>query len=254
MRPTHCALWIVATFVLALDPARALGQGGTDPCRPIRGPLPVVISEEGTYCLTSSLDTTMRQGIAIRITANNVVLDLNGFILHGLADRETTTATGVFAGSPQNITVRNGTIRGFYEGVSMVAQNVTVEHVRADRNTFVGIGVSGAGTVIRKNHVIETGGTTIAPNLGPGAAILASGPSPRVLDNDVTGFPGTPSSRVTGILFIGGGGVAVNNRLVSVARGIEFGGFVPSNGTYRDNLTFDVATPYTGGIDAGNNR
>lgn len=255
MRTTHRSLSLLAALALAFIPAPALGQDGAGTCRPIRGPLPVVIAEEGRYCLTSSLSTTMRQGIAIWITVDNVVLDLNGFKLEGLADRETTTAMGVFAGSPQNITVRNGTIRGFRYGTSLLAQNVTVEHVRADRNTFVGIQAAGAGMLIRNNQVIETGGTTIAPNLGPGFGIMVSGPSPRVLNNDVTGFPGEPSSRITGIFLSGGGGVVVNNRIVSVARGIDFSQvFVPSNGTYRDNLTFDVVTPYSGGIDAGNNR
>ena len=48
------------------------------------------------------------------------------------------------------------------------------------------------------------------------------------------------------------GGLAVNNRITQADKGIAYG--VGSTGKYRDNLTFDVATPYSGGTDIGNNN
>jgi hypothetical protein len=39
--------------------------------------------------------------------------------------------------------------------------------------------------------------------------------------------------------------------LARADRGIEF---LASTGKYRDNLTFDVTTPFSGGTDAGNNN
>ena len=248
-------VWLLVVLALVSSPVPALGAGGIGNCRPIPAPLPAVITEEGVWCLTSNLGTAMLRGIAVWIKADNVVLDLNGFILEGLADRETTTAMGVFAGGQQNVTIRNGTIRGFYYGTSLVGANITVEGIRADRNTFTGIGVTGAGTLIRDNKVIATGGTGISiPGVAPAVGIQVSGPAPRVLNNDVTGIPNEASAKATGIFLIGLGGVVVNNRIVFMDRGIEFGGFVASDGKYRDNVTFDVVTPYIGGRDAGNNH
>ena len=175
MDTTRRYVCLLVVLALASIPVPALSASEPANCRPIPAPLPAVITDEGVYCLTGNLGTSMRQGIAVWIKADNVVLDLNGFILEGFTDRATTTATGVFAGGQQNITIRNGTIRGFNYGISMVVSNGTVEGIRADRNTFVGIGVTGAGTVIRNNQVVATGGTTVL-TFGP-FGITASGPA-----------------------------------------------------------------------------
>ncbi|MND06164.1 hypothetical protein D3C83_273880 [compost metagenome] len=52
---------------------------------------------------------------------------------------------------------------------------------------------------------------------------------------------------VTGVLVVG-------NRIAFVDTGIEFSTATVSEGTYRDNLTVAVGTPYIGGTDAGNNH
>jgi hypothetical protein len=253
--------YVGSLIVLALvSSPPPMPAGATNPnCRPVSVPLPAIISEAGVYCLAGNVGTSMLQGIAILIQADNVVLDLNGFVLEGFADRARTTAIGVFAGGfgspPQNVTVRNGTIRGFHYGVTLIVSNGTVESIRADRNTFVGITVGGVDTVIRNNQVVATGGTGIVvgiPGLSAAKGIQASGPAPRVLNNDVTGIPNEASAKATGIFLTALGGLVVNNRIVSVERGIEF--FGAAGGKYRDNLTFDVVTPYTGGTDAGNNH
>lgn len=255
MDRTQRFVWLLVVLALASSPSLSLASTASGTCRPITAPLPAIITEGGVHCLTGNLGTPMLQGIAVWIKADNVVLDLNGFILDGLADRGTTTAIGVFAGGQQNVTVRNGTVRGFYNAISIVGSNTTIEGIRADRNTFVGISVTGDGTVVRGNQIIATGGTGISvQGLFPVRGIQVSGPAPRVLNNDVTGIPNGPNAKATGITLIGVGGLVVNSRIVSVERGIEFGGFVFSDGKYRDNLTYDVATPYSGGTDAGNNH
>ena len=60
------------------------------------------------------------------------------------------------------------------------------------------------------------------------------------------------------------GALVVNNRITSVRNndvfahlgtGIDFSVTAPgSTGKYRDNVTFDVTTPFTGGTDIGNNN
>lgn len=248
---------LIISFGFFLSSPGVVGADDFRACRPISAPLPAEITDAGTYCLSGNLSTSMLRGAAIFIRASNVVLDLNGFILEGLANREETTAAGVtndFFAKPQDITIRNGTVRGFFEGVGLWGSNVTVEGIRADRNSAMGIRVTGDGAVIRGNQVVAPGGTRVGGSLFfPARGIFVAGSAPRVLNNDVTGIRNDVSATATGIVLRGVGGLVINNRIVTVERGIEFSGMA-SDGKYRDNLTFDVVTPYIGGTDAGNNH
>src|SRR5438093_8537146 len=89
---------------------------------------------------------------------NNVVLDLNSFKLGGLSAGPGTQATGIFASNRQNLTIKNGTIRGFLRGILLIdsgaSQGHIVEDIRADQNTVIGIQVEGAGTIVRNNQVV----------------------------------------------------------------------------------------------------
>ena len=81
--------------------------------------LPAVITVQGIHCFTGDLSTAQTSGNAIDIQTNNVVLDLNGFKLGGLAAGTGTHATGIHALNRQNITIKNGTIRGFSTGITL---------------------------------------------------------------------------------------------------------------------------------------
>src|SRR5262245_47728812 len=103
------------TVTLGASPAR----GETVNCTPITS-LPAVITVQGIYCLTGNLNTAITSGTAITIDANNVVLDLNGFKLGGLAAGPGTLAFGIRAVNRANITIKNGTVRGFFYGISLI--------------------------------------------------------------------------------------------------------------------------------------
>lgn len=248
---------LIISFGSFLSSPEGVGADDFRACRPISAPLPAEITETGKYCLSGNLSTSMLGGAAIFIRASNVVLDLNGFVLEGLANHEDTSAAGVtndFFARPQDITIRNGTVRGFFEGIGLWGSNVTIEGIRADRSSFRGIRVNGDGAVIRDNQVTATGGTRVGGSLFfPARGIAVGGSAPRVLNNDVTGIRNDVSAKATGIELGGVGGLVINNRIVTVERGIEFIG-AASDGKYRDNLTVDVVTPYIGGTDAGNNH
>ena len=49
------------------------------------------------------------------------------------------------------------------------------------------------------------------------------------------------------------GGLAVNNRITEADIGIDYA-TANSEGKYRDNLTFGVTTPFTGGTAVGTNN
>ena len=169
-----------------------------------------------------------------------------------------TQTFGIFALDRQNITIKNGTIRGFFTGIFLpntgASQGHVVEDIRADQNTSVGISVDGSGNIVRNNQVVRTGGCTTpcGPN-ADAAGIQVGGAGPRVLNNNVITVTKAGTGVAWGILVTGAiGALVVNNRITEADRGIEYLG--GSTGKFRDNVTFDVTTPYTGGTNIGNNN
>ena len=247
------SLLVLLALVLGAAPARA----ETVNCTHITA-LPAVITVPGVYCLTGNLATPMTSGHAIDIQTNNVVLDLNGFILGGLAAGLGTTTDGVFASDRQNITITNGTISGFATAIRLqdsgASQGHVVENIRAVQNRATGVFVQGTGNIVRNNQVVATGGTTTyGTNVGA-TGIWVGGAGPRVLNNDVINTVKQGTGVARGIYFSGAtGGLAVNNRITVADLGIGFS-TVGGTGKYRDTLTFGVTTPFTGGTDAGNNN
>ncbi len=93
---------------------------------------PVTITQPGSYILTSNLTSTSETVGIIEIQASNVTLDLNGFAIIG---PKTCTGSGVSlnctlpsmgadgiiaSGTINNITVKNGSVRGFEDGVAII--------------------------------------------------------------------------------------------------------------------------------------
>lgn len=257
IRSKVVACFSFAFFGLALGTVSA--QAETIRCKAI-DVVPTTISAPGVYCLKSNRNTNIATGYAITIDANNVVLDLNGFRLNGSASGNGALTTGIFALNRRNVTVKNGTVEGYYVGIALLGfpsltEGYVVEDIRAVQNFGQGIEVQGRGATIRNNHVVSTGGSTaFGPNYS-GAGIVARGIGARVLNNDVITVIklGTGSGATTGIAFPDiptTDGLAVNNRITGTEVGIEIQG----SGKFRDNLTSDVVTPFLGGTDAGNNN
>jgi nitrous oxidase accessory protein NosD len=274
------SLFIFLSFALT-------AQAETTQCTPITH-LPFIISTQGIYCLVGHLDTNITTGAAIAILTNNVVLDLNGFKIGGLAAGPGTQAAGIAAYQKKNITVRNGTVRGFYNGVFLedappyiTSQGHLIEGIRADMNTTAGILVHGRGNIIRDNQVVDTGGTATSTNHST-FGIDVWGPGARVIHNSVYQTVQTGTGMARGIyvaqapgsvveknkignmdLVIGTAtshGIRVyesldvlvaSNIITRMHYGINYD--LPSTGKYRDNLTQNVSFSYTGGTDAGNN-
>jgi hypothetical protein len=133
---------IVASPVCAVAGVVDIGQNTT---------FPYVISKPGSYRLTSDLIVSSTTTDAIDIQAPNVSLDLNGFTIRGpvtctgqvpnlTCSASGLSQEGINAGNEPNITVRNGTVRGFAGfGVALGGDGGRVEDVSVFENTFVGI-------------------------------------------------------------------------------------------------------------------
>src|SRR5262245_22555644 len=180
----------LALTALAICSAATRADAETVNCTAITS-VPYTISAQGVYCFTGNLATAMTSGNAITIATSNVTLDMNGFKLGGLAAGLGTSTVGIFANQQQNITIRNGIVRGFLHGIHIqdnppftTSQGHVVEDVLADQNTFIGMQIEGHGCVLRRNQVVASGGTTLADDA---AGILIIGSDNDVLDNGVAG-------------------------------------------------------------------
>lgn len=114
-----------------------------------------IISQPGSYYLTTNIAGVSGKN-GIEITANNVTLDLNGFVMQGASSLD-----GIFIPNAQkNITVRNGTISGWGDygvpgtqstGVEVYpvlpySANIVLERLNVSGANF-GISLDGYGVV-----------------------------------------------------------------------------------------------------------
>ena len=161
-----------------------------DNCTGFITSLPAVISTQGTWCFKQDLATAISSGQVITIATNNVTIDCNNFKLGGLAAGVATQASGIFANNRQNVTIRNCSIRGFFAGVQLqggtTSGNAIVDN-RFDGNTCISIYVGGDGSLVQRNRVFDTGGSTMQTNAYGIYAVA----SVDVVDNTVSGVIAT---------------------------------------------------------------
>ena len=187
---------LIAVIILATAGASARAE--TVDCTPVTS-LPATIGAQGIYCLTGNLATSQTSGSAITIGANNVTLDLNGWKVGGQAAGTSTQVIGIYSGA-NNVTIKNGIVRGFSRGIQLTGRGATVQGVTADQNTTYGIVVTGQGSVVQGNQVVDTGGSTQAANVNA-IGIFAGGSGSLVQNNLVSGLTATGSSSEYGVYF-----------------------------------------------------
>ena len=207
--------------------------------------LPAVITQQGIYCLKKDLSTSITSGFAITIDTSNVTIEMNGYKLGGLSAGNNTQAYGIYANSRQNITIRNGTIRGFLHNVSLVGSGSghLVEGIRSDAGRESGIAVYGSNNTIRDNMVFNTGNGLFNTSW---AIVASSGSSITVSGNTIGGV--TETDMVYGIVaFSTDGAVIQGNRIsglqAATMRGISATG---SGAVIRDNIVSNAVTGSTG--------
>ena len=144
------------------------------------------------------MTTAITIGNAISVNTNNVTIDCNDFKIGGLAAGVGTGAYGIFANDRTNVTVRHCGIRGFYYGVDLLGGGGSsgghlVEDNRFDGNTYIGLFVIGDGSLVQRNRVNMTGGSTASLGVAYG---IYTQYGVDVLDNSVDGV--TPTDNGSG--------------------------------------------------------
>src|SRR5688572_26388864 len=205
--------------------------------------LPAIINTQGVYCLRKDHATLSTSGNAITVAAHNVTLDCNGFKLGGLGAGVGTATVGVNGSGYSNLTVRNCNIRGFETGVLLddtSGGGHLVEDNRFDGNTRFGMRVYGDGSIVRRNQVNDTGGSTLTVGVRI-AGIHAEG-TVDVIDNAVRFVDGTSQagSIVYGIFSLNGDtGTIRANRVSNLTHSGTFTAGIRSFGSValsiRDN-------------------
>ena len=159
----------LAGLALSAGPAQA---ADVTKCTAEIAALPAVLNISGVWCLKSNLKYNNGAGFAIRVARKDVTIEMSGFTIDGTAAGLGTQAIGIFAVDKQNLTIRNGTIKGFFIGVDLDENTGTssghlIEHLRVDGAKWSGIRVAGDQVIIRDNHIINTGpGTNEVNALG----------------------------------------------------------------------------------------
>jgi hypothetical protein len=129
--------------------------------------LPYSILKPGEYRLASDLTFPANRGAAITITASDVFLDLGSRRLDGAGGSE-SSAVGISSLDQSRVTIRNGTISGFYFGIDLrrsrreaeASSGHRIEGVRLERNWYFGIRLEGGQSTVTACEVLDTGGCT----------------------------------------------------------------------------------------------
>ncbi|HEY0661199.1 MAG TPA: right-handed parallel beta-helix repeat-containing protein [Lysobacter sp.] len=280
----HTLPAIAMAVLLATASLPTLAAESYDNCKGFIDAVPATITTPGTWCLRKDLSTAMTFGAAITVATNNVTLDCNDFKIGGLAAGVGTGAYAIHANSRLNATVRHCNIRGFWRGLVFSGNGAghVVEDNRFDGNTYNGLYVIGDGSVVRRNQVTDTGGSTAA--LGSAYGIITY-LAVDVLDNTVSGVSPTADqtgdadaygiytesnpngsisgNRVRGL--VGAGGVAfgicnISNGRISLDGNHVVGpglwGLVcsgSSSASAKDNIISGFTTPIGNCTDSGGN-
>lgn len=140
-------------------------------------------------------------GDAITVATSYVSIDLKGFELAG-AQIPSSTSYGIRAYGQSDITIRNGSLRGFYNAISLdgavnTSRNHLVENLRIYYAQYNVPRVSGQTSIVRSNE-IGLGGTTSQGSSPTITGIAVFGSRNVVEKNEIAGWV-TGSSSV-GIL------------------------------------------------------
>jgi hypothetical protein len=222
--------------------------------------LPYTISTAGVYVLNKTLHYPSGTGNAITITASNVILNLGGFGIINTSDQTTTSATCISANNVENLTIENGEIFGFQNGITLYGSSGlnfnaghVIQNLRLAYCTLNGIYLNLVSNSLVQNCQLSSigatgGGTVVHSNA---AAVLVTSAVPggnRVYRNQVLNSP-------FGIVcFYSSGtntGCFVEQNL---ATGCNLVGFdLQAEDAYRDNAAFNCATAFNGGNNISGN-
>ena len=235
------------------------------------------ISQSGSYYLTGD---RLCSGTGIQVEVDDVTIDLMGYTLEGPGSGN---YYGVYMqGGRNNVEVRNGTVREFFNGVyepNSAGKNHRVINIRAISNSYVGIALSGVSCLVKDCTVSGNangggGATGNGTGISTGSGSTVTGNTVYDNGNSATGIvyginAGSGSTVIGNTVYDNGnlatgtyvygirastGSTVVNNTSRyngKSATGSVFGMYAYSGCTVTGNATFDNGETATGGFVYG---
>lgn len=280
--------WLIPLLALvALLPQRASAETTLGPAITT---LPITLSKAGVvYHFTKNLVYDSAVGTAIDIAGSDIVIDMNGYALINTTGSN-NTANGIVCNSFNRVSVKNGSVVGFLNGVALTSEGAQVENLLVTNNFRTGIIVIGNNANIVNNRVNATGGSVNSAFDSFAAGISLTGTYCNISDNevhstytaDITGRFGNgirlngcsnivvsnnhvldvepiapTEATTTGIATVSSDNLIIlNNVVASTQVGFDLSG--GASGSYGDNITSTVATGYftsgSGMTSIGNNN
>ena len=230
------AVVVASTSAFAVDGVVLINQSTVAAA----GAFPYRITQPGSYRLSGNLIVTTPT-VAIDIQSDNVTLDLNGFTINGPCTGPPATCTGAFEGvsdqnTPRkNITLKNGVIRNFFDGVFLPASGGMITDLQSNENVGSGIyipfpgismGFPGAAFIIVRCSANNNGlfgvvlgagtiSTSTANNNADGFIVFGATVSDSIANGNAdAGFTATTSALTHNIATNNGYGLFVNSSSV----------------------------------------
>jgi hypothetical protein len=154
---THNAGLGISVEAGASDGGRNLARSNADlrQCVGVLCNAPGTTSAIATCGMTATSDVSLRSdlicpGDGVIVGADGIVIDLKGFTLAG-------PGTGIDANGHDFVTVKNGKIRGFGDGISLRGDFNTVSKLKIAEGGGHGIDVVGRRNMILKNEILRWG-------------------------------------------------------------------------------------------------
>lgn len=224
MRSRTIVTVVLAGLLWMALPSAVLAAESYDSCKGYITAVPARITTPGTWCLKQSLSSLASTGSAITIAARDVTLDCNGFTLDNSVVGSGTSAIAVRAANVPNVTVRHCSIHGFRYGifVSGTPGGHLVEDNHLDSNTYTGIRLQGEGSIVRRNVIVDTGGSSVTTQA---YGIYTTYPV-DILDNTVAGVFADAGDTFGIRTDLNASGMASDNRVrnvVSAASNMAYG-------------------------------
>jgi hypothetical protein len=214
-------------------------------CTPVT--IPTVITSSGVYCVAADAVFGSVHVGAIDVQASGVVVDFAGYRLHWNGTVLANNPAVKIQQTSENVLIRNGLISGFQVGVETLGSGTIIEDMRMNNNDL-GVAVrSGAQAVVIRRNLIRMGNGVVIDAGVTGSA--------RIVDNDFHGRTSNAGAAGNnGVQVFGQHAIVSNNRFGRFYQGLWFDAANTVYGKYQGNLTNNVAVPFTGGTDAGDNN
>jgi parallel beta-helix repeat protein len=187
------------------------------------------ITHAGSYYLTGNL-TGVSGMSGIEVVADDVTIDLRGFTLQGVAG----SFYGIYGnGTAKQLTVRNGTVRGWISGISSEYRGNHFADVNLIGNSAYGL-QTGAISIITDCSAVENGGTGVVAFSGSvltrvraranATGILCGGKGVKLnecsaIENTGAGFQLAPLSVLVGCSAILNGGAGFDGEMSTTYEG-----------------------------------